>query len=91
MMRLLVALLGLLLIGCAADPVERAKTDNPDVRAEILTTVDGCRVYRLYDGNDRRIYFVRCPGSMTQTSWQVTQSTGKSAVTHHYQVDTDSR
>ena len=41
-------------------------TSNKDVKVELLFEIDGCKVYRFYDGGPK--YFTKCAGS-SSTSW----------------------
>lgn len=56
----------LVLAGCARDPVETSRTDNPQINVSKLFEHDGCSVYRFNDG-DKYVYYSNCRGS-TQTS-----------------------
>lgn len=60
-----------LLSGCDKEAESTVKAGS-DFNVDKLFTVDGCSVYRFYDGG-RNVYFTNCPG---QT--QYTQSCGKS-------------
>ena len=49
------------------------KTSNKDVKVELLFEIDGCKVYRFYDGTGGGVYalpkyFTKCAGS-NSTSW----------------------
>jgi starvation-inducible outer membrane lipoprotein len=61
-----IAAAALLLSGCARDPVETSRTDNPQINVEKLFEHDGCSVYRFMDGGNF-VYYTNCQGS-TQTS-----------------------
>jgi hypothetical protein len=59
---------GMGLAACSINPVTTIKTDNPQIQAEYLATIDGCRVWRFDDS--RPVYVVTCPGSSTfRTEW----------------------
>lgn len=68
------------LMACAAHPIEAVPTGNSDVKAEIVAVVDGIKVYRLDVGN-RVIYFTDARGA---TMWD--QRQGKRTV--HESVET---
>lgn len=60
------AAVALALAGCARDPVETSRTDNPQINVSKLFEYDGCSVYRFMDGGEF-VYYSNCRGS-TQTS-----------------------
>jgi len=59
----------LLLASCGAEPIERSATGNADVSAGLLAVVDGCRIWRLNDGNSRSVYFANCSGRAQRAEW----------------------
>lgn len=61
-----IAASALFLSGCARDPVETSRTDNPQINVEKLFEHDGCSVYRFMDGASP-VYYTNCQGS-TQSS-----------------------
>jgi hypothetical protein len=50
--RPLALLVACLLVGCGADAVSTAHTDNAQINVERLFDHDGCTVYRFQDGGD---------------------------------------
>lgn len=66
--RLIVSTLAaaLALASCSKDPIETRRTDNPNISAELLVTIDGCRVYRFYD--ERAVYVTVCQPSSKSAS-----------------------
>jgi hypothetical protein len=76
----------LILGGCSAKPLSSEKTDNPEVRADYLATIDGCRLWRVNTGN-RYVFLARCTDrNTTSTQWE--ESCGK-ACTRHEMVLTE--
>ena len=66
--------------GCYAEAVKVSDTDNAQIKAELLFTHDGCRIYRFLDGS-RPIYYADCravAGPKVSTMWQ--QSCGKNCI-----------
>jgi hypothetical protein len=53
---------------CSTPGVERIVTENKNVTVDLMCTVEGRNVYRMYDGS-REVYFVINPNSTT-TAWQ---------------------
>ena len=70
----LTILSALILSGCGGTPEGHPKSSNPSFNVERLFEVDGCRVYRFWDGLAAR-YFANCPGSV---SWH--RNSGKTTV-----------
>jgi hypothetical protein len=62
-----IAASALFLSGCARDPIETSRTDNPQINVEKLFEHDGCSVYRFLDGG-HFVYYSNCQGS-TQASY----------------------
>ncbi len=60
------ALGALALSGCARDPVETTRTNNPSINVEKLFEHEGCTVYRFQDAGNY-VYYSNCQGS-TQSS-----------------------
>lgn len=56
-----VAVVGMIaaLVGCGTDAVSVSTTNNPEVNAEHLFSMDGCKVYRFKDYGSAH-YFVKC-------------------------------
>jgi hypothetical protein len=66
-MKALLVLCLLMLCGCAAEPMQRENTDNPQVQVEDLFTKDGYTVHRFYDGGTMRaVYYVTPVGVVQQ-------------------------
>lgn len=61
---LLIALL--VLVACDKEGKQTVGTDNSNFSAVLLFTVDGCKVYRFYDGGAPH-YFTTCQGSVSNT------------------------
>ncbi len=80
MNRLYVVLAAQLLASCSAKPLSSEKTDNPEVRADYLATIDGCRLWRVNTG-DRDVFLARCTNRNT-TSTQWDESCGKACTRH---------
>jgi hypothetical protein len=60
------------LTGCLATAVGVAKTENPNVKIELLFTHEGCRIFRFHDGA-LPIYYADCRGpaaSSATASWR---------------------
>ena len=43
-------------------------SSNPDVKVQLLFEVDGCKVYRFYDGLSPR-YFTNCKNGNSSVGW----------------------
>ena len=63
-----------LIAGCSPKPIETRKTDNAEVKAELIATVDGCRIFRLSNGWTS-MYFAHCPLNAT-VQWDETCGKG---------------
>ncbi|NTF17991.1 DUF4884 domain-containing protein [Agrobacterium rubi] len=50
------------LSGCARDPMETSRTDNPAIVVERLFEHEGCIMYRFMDGGSY-VYYSNCQGS----------------------------
>ena len=50
------------LVGCARDPVETSRTDNPGIVVEKLFEHEGCTMYRFQDAGNY-VYYSDCTGS----------------------------
>lgn len=85
LMAFMVTLAALALTGCEKKAVEKTEHSG-DWEVEKLFTVDGCSVYRFYDGN--WIYYSSCNG---RTQYEYTTSTGKVQTTHRVQADTSTQ
>ena len=57
----------ILFASCKGLPKETLTTDNRDFQVQLLFEVDGCKVYRFWDGGECR-YFTSCNGSVNYTS-----------------------
>jgi hypothetical protein len=72
------------LAGCKDEgrgAIRPADTGNPDVSAFLLATVDGCRVWRLYDQSQGRyVYVSTCGASGSKAQW--TEGCGKNCTRH---------
>ena len=60
----------LFLSSCFKEAKETVSTNNNEFKVELLFEVDGCRIYRFYDGGYSR-YFSNCKGNI---SWQEVKS-----------------
>lgn len=56
---LAIVLLALELSSCMAPAQMALQGSNPQIKVELLFEVDGCKVYRFYDGGAIR-YFTKC-------------------------------
>ena len=54
------------LVSCLEKPVSTSKTNNENIKVELLFEHDGCKVYRFNDGDYR--YYAVCSGQAT-TNW----------------------
>lgn len=72
----LVWIAALLLVGCAKDPISSTRTPNSNVRADLLTVIDGCNIWRFYDVGEYR-YFARCSDGAIGVSQKVQRNCGK--------------
>lgn len=80
------ALFGIVaLSGCSNEPMERQVSKN-GTESGLIAVVDGCRIWRVHDGNLETIYFARCPEGAAPTKWDVTRSTGKITYTVNRQT-----
>lgn len=86
--RTVLVLTSLMLAGCGAEPIERTNSGNPDVSAGLLAEVDGCRIWRLSDGNSRNVYFANCSGRAQRMSWEERHPCGGKGQTCPYPVTT---
>lgn len=57
--------LGLILCGCANDPVSTTSTNNKDIQLELLFEYDGVKIYRFYD-NGSFIYYADARGRVSK-------------------------
>jgi hypothetical protein len=60
--------------GCRTPAQTVLKGSNPSIKVELLFEVDGCKVYRFYDGGAPR-YFTKCKDGNSSVGW--IQSCGK--------------
>lgn len=64
-MKLLYAVAVVLVVAsCEKAPIERQRSDNPDMQVDLLFTQQGCSVYRFYDVGEHH-YFADCRGSVS--------------------------
>lgn len=70
--------------GCKEQAIEVVESKG-NVNVELLFEIDGCKVYRFYDGGYK--YFSNCNGV---TSWDETRTTGKTTQTEHFQIPNSS-
>lgn len=70
---IIICLAAFALTGCNGEPESRQQAGDFNVGK--LFTVDGCTVYRFYDGG-RKVYFTNCPGSAETTYQQGKSGTG---------------
>lgn len=63
-MKIIIALAAvtLALSGCARDPVEISRTDNPEIVVHKLFEHEGCKMYRFEDAGSK-VYYSDCTGS----------------------------
>lgn len=63
-MKIIIALVAFAfaLSGCARDPVETSRTDNPGIVVEKLFEHEGCTMYRFQDAGNY-VYYSDCTGS----------------------------
>ena len=74
--KLVIAFSILLLSACNSNVIQSVDTGNSDVTGGKIAVIDGCSVYRIKDGHDRYVYFVKCSNDgSTQTSY--TRGCGK--------------
>jgi hypothetical protein len=65
-MKFLAVLFGLVICGCASDPVSTTTTNNKDVQVSLLFEHNGVKVYRFYD-NGSYVYYADARGSTMRT------------------------
>lgn len=51
------------LSGCQVNPERHAGSSNAALDIEVVGSVDGCTIYRFFDG--RTVHFVRCGQNVT--------------------------
>jgi hypothetical protein len=73
----------LALASCGQEPM-KAETSANGATAYLIATVDGCRVWRVWDGVS--VYFARCPEGAVTTKYERQQ--GKTTVPQ-YTVGTE--
>jgi len=73
----------LTLASCGQEPM-KAETSANGATAYLIATVDGCRVWRVWDGVN--VYFARCPEGAVTTKYERQQ--GKTTVPQ-YTVGTE--
>jgi hypothetical protein len=72
------------LVGCSENPIERTKTNNPEINVSLLFEHDGVRVYRFEDGG-KNVYYTDARG---RTEWNTTKMVGKAVYAEYHTVDT---
>jgi hypothetical protein len=72
----------ILLAGCNS-AMETEKSPN-GATAEMIATVDGCRIWRINDG--RHVYFARCPEGAADIGYSYVISTGKVTTVSHVET-----
>lgn len=80
MKKLIAISLALFLTACGGDPTVQDTEGGreTEILAEMIGTVDGCKVWRLSSTGTRRyVFFVKCPSSVDTTT---TFSCGKNCV-----------
>lgn len=75
-MRVIIALILLLLVGCKQEALKVIPTNNDQFKIEELFTHSGCTVFRFND--DRPVYYTVC--DRNQTSTQSLFNCGKGCV-----------
>ena len=83
---LLLIAIALIFTSCKKDEKEELRTNNAEFKVGLLFEVDGCKVYRFYDGGRAR-YFTNCNGSV---QWTSTTSSGKTHSSHDNAISTTS-
>jgi hypothetical protein len=77
----------IVLAGCApATPEQReaaatAQREYNAKQSRFITTVDGCRIWEVYNPNGDNPFFARCPEGAADTFEQHTESQGKTSKT----------
>lgn len=61
---LFITLILIICSSCAHDAQETKASTNPDVKVELLTSVDNCKIYRFEDCGTKH-YFADCLHSTT--------------------------
>lgn len=67
MKSLLLLVACIVLCGCQAEPLKTLDSANKTVIVELLTTFDGVRLYRIFDGG-RQVYVAVADGRL-EVSW----------------------
>jgi hypothetical protein len=70
----------LMFTGCLKDAERAAPGSNGSVRVGLLTSVEGCDVYRFMDGGNPH-YFVKCKDAQAAVMEQHIESCGKNCTT----------
>lgn len=84
-MRRAALIAALALSGCYAPAQQSVQSANGDVRSELLTTFEDCRVYRIFDAG-RAVYIARC-GADVRTEWS--NNCGKNCTSYEQSVTVD--
>jgi hypothetical protein len=69
---LLLPVLAVAATGCLAQALKVTPTENPEIKAELLFTHEGCRIFRFRDGN-LPVYYADCSGGKAPSasvSWR---------------------
>lgn len=83
-MKLALILTCLFLSSCGPDPIYSEQNGPNGVQADLITEVEGCRIWRINAG--RSVYFAKCGEKAVGAQWSETHSTGKSSYTKHFQT-----
>lgn len=75
----------ILLVSCENEPVSTHNTDNPNIKAEYLFSIDSCKIYRFEDS--RTHYICICPNNQSVTD-TYTVHHGKSSTTYEDEIQT---
>jgi hypothetical protein len=79
--KLIAASFALMVAGCDKEPIRSEQTINAEIRADLLTVIDGCKIWRFTDGGHRR-YFARCHDGSRGVSAEWDENCGKACVMH---------
>lgn len=80
--KLAFCLMGMLMLaGCGQDAMQVERSQN-GAEAQLIAVVEGCRLWRVYDGN--RVYIAVCDGKSADVQSRV--SAGKNGTRPQYTV-----
>ncbi len=65
-MKKLLILLAFVVVGCSEPAMQTVGSANGSVTVELLTIVDGCKVYRIWD--DRKVYIAKCGNNVVTST-----------------------